>query len=206
REHRSVIRAMWRAQRQSAQKASGVSGARYSLFMSFDRGMQVLVDELAAHLGPFTRLDCKVQSLRREDGEWIIELGNQSQIKADAVCLAVPAYVAASLLKAVDAELAELLNQIPFASTATINLAYRRAEVPHPLDGFGFVVPFIENKSILACTFISVKFPERAPGDHVLLRAFVGGALQPQLFELDGPDLILRVRNDLKDLLGVTVP
>ncbi|HXD31932.1 MAG TPA: protoporphyrinogen oxidase [Pyrinomonadaceae bacterium] len=206
REHRSVIRAMWRARRQSKQTASGVSGARYSLFLSFDRGLQVLVNELAAHVSNFTRLDCKVQSLRREDNEWIIELSDKSRIKADAVCLAVPAYVAASLLKNADAELAALLNQIPFASTATINLGFRRADVPHPLDGFGFVVPFIENKSILACTFSSMKFPNRALVDHVLLRAFVGGALQPELFELAEPELILRARKDLKDLLGITAP
>jgi oxygen-dependent protoporphyrinogen oxidase len=111
--------------------------------------------------------------------------------------------VAASLLRQVDSELAALLDKITYASTATINLAYRRADIPHPLDGFGFVVPFIEHCSILACTFSSIKFEGRAPADHVLLRAFVGGALQPEIFELDESEIISRVRADFRDLLGI---
>jgi protoporphyrinogen/coproporphyrinogen III oxidase len=208
-QHGSVIRAMWRQRRQSAQKtATGVSGARYSLFLSFDRGMQVLVDELAARVGHVAKLNMQVKFLRfdRATNLWLIELSDRTQLNADFICLAAPAYVAASLIESADTELARLLSQIPFASTATINLAYRRADVPHPLDGFGFVVPFIERKSILACTFSSVKFPGRAPEDQVLLRAFAGGALQPEIFELEESELVRRARTDLRDLLGISVP
>src|SRR6185436_10198933 len=93
-----------------------------------------------------------------------------------------------------------------YASTATINLAYRRAAIQHPLDGFGFVVPFIEKRSLLACTFSSIKFPGRATGDHVLLRAFVGGALQPEMFALDDAEMLARVEDDLRELLGISEP
>ena len=127
-------------------------------------------------------------------------------IEADAVCLALPAYAAARLLRAVDAALAEELEGIPYASTATVNLAYRRADVPHPLDGFGFVVPFVERRATLACTFSSVKFAGRAPEGCALLRAFVGGALQPEMFELDEAAMVEAVRGDLRDLLGVQSP
>jgi oxygen-dependent protoporphyrinogen oxidase len=102
--------------------------------------------------------------------------------------------------------LAEELDAIPYASTATVNLAYRRADIPHPLDGFGFVVPFIERRATLACTFSSVKFANRAPRGHALLRAFVGGALQPEMFELDEQSMTEAVRRDLSDLLGVSSP
>jgi oxygen-dependent protoporphyrinogen oxidase len=183
----------------------GVSGARYSLFLSFDRGMQVLVDELSSRLHDMVQLNTKAESLVLNNSQerWNIRLSDNRTIDADYVCLAIPAYAAASLLSEADCELSRLLNQIQYASTATINLAYRRAEVPHPLDGFGFVVPFIENRSILACTFSSVKFAGRAPNDHVLLRAFVGGALQPELFELDEDELLRRVHEDLRALLGI---
>jgi oxygen-dependent protoporphyrinogen oxidase len=67
------------------------------------------------------------------------------------------------------------------------------------LDGFGFVVPFVEKRSLLACTFSSIKFPGRAPDDHVLLRAFAGGALQPEMFADPGP----RIEQDLCELLGI---
>jgi oxygen-dependent protoporphyrinogen oxidase len=95
------------------------------------------------------------------------------------------------------------LDQITYASSATINLGFRREDIPHPLDGFGFVVPFIEKKSLIACTFSSVKFAGRAPARHVLLRAFVGGALQPELLKLDEDKLLTRVLGDLRDLLGI---
>jgi oxygen-dependent protoporphyrinogen oxidase len=107
------------------------------------------------------------------------------------------------LLRPADAELGQALDRIEYASTATVNLAFRRRDAAHALDGFGFVVPFIEQRSILACTFSSVKFAGRAPEGHVLLRAFVGGALQPELFELDEDQIVECVRKDLEDLIGL---
>jgi oxygen-dependent protoporphyrinogen oxidase len=206
REHGSVIRALWKQRRvQAPEQNRGTSGPRYSLFLSFDKGMQVLSDELSSRLNGLIHLNIKAEALSLDipTKRWKIRLSDNTAIDADIVCVAIPAYAAASLLKEADAELSRLLNQIEYASTATINLAYRRADVPHPLDGFGFVVPFIENRSILACTFSNVKFVGRAPADHVLLRAFVGGALQPQLFELDEDEMLRRVREDLRDLLGI---
>ena len=122
---------------------------------------------------------------------------------ADAICVALPAYISSRLLATVDPELASELDQITYASSATINFGFRREDIPHPLDSFGFVVPFIEKRSLIACTFSSVKFADRAPAGHVLLRAFVGGALQPELLELDEDKLLARVLCDLRDLLGI---
>jgi oxygen-dependent protoporphyrinogen oxidase len=135
------------------------------------------------------------------DHEWTITTDKDEQIKADAVCLAVPAYVAASLL---GGRLAERLREIKYASTATINFGYRRAAIKHPLNGFGFVVPFVEKRSLIACTFSSVKFSGRAPDDQVLLRAFAGGALQPEIFALDEAEMSKRVEADLRELLGIS--
>jgi oxygen-dependent protoporphyrinogen oxidase len=134
---------------------------------------------------------------------WTIRTDDNETLIADAVCLALPSYAAARLLRDVDAQLASELDGISYASSATINLAYKREDIPHPLDGFGFVVPFIEKRTVMACTFSSVKFAGRAPEGHALLRAFVGGALQPELFELDEAELLARVREDLRELLGI---
>ncbi|HET9478707.1 MAG TPA: protoporphyrinogen oxidase, partial [Pyrinomonadaceae bacterium] len=200
RDHRSLILAMLR----KARSESGTSGARYSLFLSFDRGMQVLVQALGKAIsGCEIRLDTRVSTIERERG-WRIKTDRAETINTDALCLAVPAYVASRLLANVNPALATQLNQIKYASTATINFAYRRDAIPHPLDGFGFVVPFVEKRSLIACTFSSVKFPGRAPDDHVLLRAFVGGALQPEMFALDEAEMLARVQNDLRKLLGIT--
>jgi protoporphyrinogen/coproporphyrinogen III oxidase len=212
RKHRSIIRGL---RRDSAavnrvapfrEDQSQTRGARYSLFASFDRGMQVLVDRLATKLAAIgIALSTPITSveLDRTSMQWQVRAEHGPAISVDAVCLAVPAYTAASLLAQTDVLLSAGLNRVPYESTATVNLAYRRPDIPHPLDGFGFVVPFIEKRSLIACTFSSVKFAGRAPQDCALLRAFVGGALQPELVELDEAELLARVRADLRVLLGI---
>jgi oxygen-dependent protoporphyrinogen oxidase len=199
RDHRSLILAMLRS---GQAKKSGTSGARYSLFLSFERGMETLIRGLS-RIEADIRLNTRVEGLRWGDGAWAIRTSAE-EIGADAVCLAVPAYVAASLIENVSGSLAAKLRQIKYASTATINFAYKRSDIKHPLNGFGFVVPFVEKRSLIACTFSSVKFSGRAPEDHVLLRAFAGGALQPQIFGLDEADLVPRIDADLRELLGIT--
>ncbi|MCA1576804.1 MAG: protoporphyrinogen oxidase [Acidobacteria bacterium] len=199
RDHRSLILGMLRKGRSQ----TGTSGARYSLFLSFDEGLQVLVDALTkAIAGCQVRLNTKVVGIERHSG-WLIKTGKEDTIEADAICLAVPAYIAAQLLTSVDQTLASQLNKIRYASTATINFAYRRDAIQHPLDGFGFVVPFVEKRSLIACTFSNVKFPGRAPSGHTLLRAFAGGALQPDLFALEAPEMLRRVEHDLRELLRI---
>jgi oxygen-dependent protoporphyrinogen oxidase len=95
------------------------------------------------------------------------------------------------------------LAEIEHASSATVNLAFQRDQIAHTLDGFGFVVPFVEQRTLMACTFSSVKFGERAPENSILLRAFVGGALQPEMFDLMDDEMLRGVLNDLRDLLGL---
>ena len=210
RKHRSIILAMLRQRRTNKNETSGVSGPRYSLFLSFDEGMQVLTDELERNIsgaGVRIQLNSAVTSVAREaadgPGRWTLTTTDGSQISADGVCLAIPAYSAANLLEKIDSDLAQQLSAIEYTSTATINFAYRRDDVGHPLDGFGFVVPFIEKRALIACTFSSVKFSGRAPEQHTLLRAFVGGALQPDVFQLDEPEMVARVKSDLEQLLAI---
>jgi|SRR5687768_50000 len=227
RQHRSVILGLrnrgngkFRSEQTGETVSTGrASGARYSLFRSFDQGMQMLPDQLAAAVtylssklnghrnGPPIRVDTSVESLARHTADgatrWFIRTGRNETLVADAICLALPSYVSSRLLRRLDAELASELAAIPYASSATINLAYKREDIPHRLNGFGFVVPFIEKRTVMACTFSSVKFSNRAPEGCVLLRAFVGGALQPELVELDDSELVARVRHDLSELLGV---
>ena len=224
RQHRSLILALRRnatAQGSNSHASNskidgGTSGARYSLFLSFALGMQVLTDTLAKNLsamnetagGPSIRLDTRVESLQLtpesdQTVRWRVTTNTHETVQANAVCLALPAFAAARLVLDLDSQLASELEAIPYASSATINFAYKREDIPHPLDGFGFVVPFIEKRSIMACTFSSVKFAGRAPDNCVLLRAFVGGALQPEMLDLTEAELISRVRSDLRALLGI---
>ena len=204
---RSVILGMLkRAGTQNDAETNATSGARYSLFLSFDRGMQTLVDELSLRLPRASvQLNAKVASLRldRSSGGWLVTTELGVSIRADAVCIALPTYAAAQLLQETDSKLSEELKSISYASTATVNLAYYRGDIPHSLEGFGFVVPFIEKRSLIACTFSSIKFRGRAPNGSVLLRAFVGGALQPDMFALDEVQMLQRIQADLRELLGI---
>jgi oxygen-dependent protoporphyrinogen oxidase len=204
---RSVILALLkRAGKQDQAETNGTSGARYSLFLSFAGGMQTLVDELSSKLhGSSVQLSSRVASLRLDhsSGDWIVNLESGIPIRADAVCLALPTYIASVLLQEINSQLSEELDSISYASTATVNLAYHREHIPHSLDGFGFVVPFIEKRSLLACTFSSIKFAGRAPSGFVLLRAFVGGVLQPDMFALDEIQMVQLVQADLRKLLGI---
>ena len=203
RERRSLIYGLWRAGR-NTQDAKGASGARWSLFVSLRNGMQQLVDTLVGRLSLGTmRYGSAVRSVQFHDATWQVERQDGGRLQADGVILATPAFQTARMLRACDADLAERLAAMSYSSAATVSLAYRRQDVPHALNGFGFVVPRIENRAIIAGTFSSVKYPGRAPDGQVLLRAFVGGALQAELFELDDDDMEGAVRREFAALLGI---
>jgi oxygen-dependent protoporphyrinogen oxidase len=110
---------------------------------------------------------------------------------------------AARLIAPVDEGLSRLLGQIAYAGASLVCLGYRRDEIAHPLDGFGFVVPQVEKRRIVAASFASVKFPGRAPPGHELIRVFIGGALQPQLGDLPDDQLLRIAHEELAELLGL---
>jgi len=203
RTRRSLIWAMW-SQMRRAPAGRGTSGARWSLFVSVDEGMQVLVDALAARLPPDSvRLGASLRAVT-PGPPWRLVFDDGTALDADGVVLASPAHRTASAVADVDPALAGELRGVPYASSATVSLAYRREQIPNPLDGFGFVVPLVEARSLVACTYSSVKYPGRAPAGHVLLRAFVGGALQESLFHQDDAAMAANVRRELEALLGIT--
>jgi oxygen-dependent protoporphyrinogen oxidase len=203
RRERSIILGLWRASRRAPQ--AGTSGARWSLFVTFRDGMEELVVALAERLPPgAVLLKHRVAGLERRGAGWRVATAEGADLEADRVVVATEAHAAARMLRYVDPTLATLLAEIPYASSATVTLGYRRAEVPHPLDGFGFVVPRTDGRALLACTFSSVKYSGRAPAGDVLLRGFVGGALDEAVLELDDAALVVRVRDELRHAIGVT--
>lgn len=222
-QHGSVIRAMWRERRAAAkarkrrngetEKGGGDSGARYSVFVTLNEGLQTLIDALAGRLPEGTlRLNRGVARIApapgdaeggRDRSRWRVVLEDGASLDADGVIVAAPAYRAAEMLEQVDAALAGHLAGIDYASSAVINVAYRQSDLRRPLDGFGFVVPSIENRSIIACSFSSVKYAGRAPEGYALLRCFAGGAIQSHVYGWDDDRLTGAVRREMKDLLGI---
>jgi protoporphyrinogen/coproporphyrinogen III oxidase len=207
REHGSLIRGALRQARQARWAERHASGARYGLFVTLADGMDTLPRALAGALPAGTvRTATAVRRVGRPDpvSPWRVELLDGPPIDAGAVIVTTEAHSSARLLDGYDPDLALQLRAIPYASSAIVNLAYRRDQVAHPLDGFGAVVPAIEGRQILAVSFLSVKFPRRAPAGTALLRTFVGGATQPELFDLDDATLVDLVRGELSDLLGAS--
>ena len=143
----------------------------------------------------------RIETLERTGSSWALTLAGGERIEADEVVLALPAYQSARLVAPLDERLAGLLNGVHYASAATMTLCYRRADVPHPLDGFGFVVPAKERLTLLGCTFTQVKYAHRAPDGYALLRVFLGGEIVERKTEAELEQL---VRADLRKLVGVT--
>jgi oxygen-dependent protoporphyrinogen oxidase len=203
RRERSLILALWRASRRAP--TAGTSGARWSLFVTFRRGMEELVTELAGRLPPgAVVLKQRASGLERRGGRWRVHTAEGGAFDADGVVVAAEAHATARLVRYVDPALATLVGEIPYASAATVSLGYRRSEIPHPLDGFGFVVPRSEGRALLAATFASVKYPGRAAEGDALVRGFLGGALNAAVLEEDDAALVARARAELGQALGVT--
>ncbi len=210
--HGGLIRG---ALRQSAPKKSNArlsadqsaSGARYSLFVAPREGMGSLVAAMADALPDgCVRLNTKVERICCEAGErWRVQIAEEEHPEEfDHVIVATPAMIASRLLADTDGALSKLLDGIPYAGASVVCLGYRRDQIDHPLDGFGFVVPAVANRKILAGSFSSVKYPGRAPEGHVLIRVFVGGALQPELAALPDDDLQQLAQQELADLIGAS--
>lgn len=172
-------------------------------FVSLPGGIGELADALAATLAPGTLTHGARTTELHRSGDYQLET-SAGPVTARAVILAVPAYVASGLLRGLDTTLAGLCAAMPYASTATVALGYRRAQVAHALEGTGFVVPRVERSPLLAATWVSSKWPGRAPDGHVLLRGFLGGGRDPHRLDRDDAELVASVRESLETLLGIS--
>ena len=195
-EHGSVIAGL---RAQSAERASPPP------FVTLRSGMETLVATIAAGLG---RTRCvtgrRVVSVKRVGGGFVVEVAGDQTLEADGAVIAAPAFAASTILGGLDMELAELLAGIPYASSAIVTLAYRRGDVSHRLDGYGYVVPSIEGSDILACTWTSSKWEDRAPERFALLRVYAGRFGGRDVTRMDETDLVALARQEVR-LLGIEV-
>jgi oxygen-dependent protoporphyrinogen oxidase len=189
------------------QSATAESGARYGLFVAPKNGMSSLIEALANRLphgaihlsSPVSRID------RAEHGDWQLSFPiTADHERYDAVIIALPAPAASRLLQNYDAALASELGQIEYAGCSVVSCGYRREQLGNLPAGFGFVVPLVERRRILAASFASEKFPHRAPNDQIIVRAFLGGALEPQIMERSDDELSAIAHAELADLLEIT--
>lgn len=205
-EHGSLCRGMLAAHRKMAamKKSAPASGnrPRRSLFTAMRGGMQQLVDALAERIDEVSvRLGAPVTALEKIAEGWRVTAEDHSAVY-DAVILATPAWAASKLLEPVDAALGAELGSIPYSSSITVNLVYDEQKLGTLPEGFGFLVPAIEGRALLACTFVHRKFLGRSAPGKAILRAFLGGMRNEQLLDESDESLLARVRHDLSEILG----
>ncbi len=187
-------------------RRAAANGERPPLFMALRGGMYELVDALVKALrGTLITGDgvARIQYDPAARKRFQVHLGSGRCLAADAIVMATPAFVAAELLAPLNSALAERLRAIRYHSSATVSLAYAKAKVNHKLAGYGFVVPKREECRLLACSWVSSKFADRAPTEKVLLRAFLGGYRNEELLDFPDEHLIRLVRDEFKQVMNI---
>jgi oxygen-dependent protoporphyrinogen oxidase len=173
-------------------------------FVSLPGGIAELPEALTAALGTDAiRYHTRVTQISGAS-PYKLTLDTDASIYARSVIATVPAWAASPMLASVDPFLSRLLSEIPYASSATVAFGLRRDQIAHPLDGSGFVVPRVERKNLMAGTWVSSKWPSRAPDGFALLRGFLGGATNPGVLDRSDTTLVTMAWDELRGLLGIT--
>ena len=195
--HGSVLRGLSAAMANAPKSANGA-------FVSLPRGLGEFADALAAALGPDTfRFNTRVVQISGAS-PYKLTLDTDASIYARRVIVTVPAWAVAPMLNSLDTLLARSCAEIPYASSATIFFGLRRDQIAHPMNGSGFVVPRVERRALMAGTWVTSKWPHRAPDGRALLRGFVGGATNPGILDRSDVALAAAAFDELKGLLGIS--
>lgn len=102
------------------------------------------------------------------------------------------------------ADLRQHLSAIEYASSAIVVSGHQLSDFRHRMDAFGMVVPACERRQILAVSFSSRKFEGRAPAGQIVLRTFLGGAMQPELMERSDEEMLAIVNTELRQIFGMS--
>jgi oxygen-dependent protoporphyrinogen oxidase len=205
RKHGSVLRGFRKEAPGRPAPGSSARTAENGVFRSLPGGLSEMIDALVRALPSSSiRLRTAVSGISAARPCFRVETADGQTFTTETVVVASPAFAAARILRSLSAPLADLCDSISYTSTATIALAFPRSAIVHPLNGSGFVVPRVERTGILAASWLSSKWPHRAPEGRVLMRAFVGGARDPDAVSRPDRDLVSLSMNALRPLLGIS--
>ncbi len=199
----SLIKAARQKNRHRSEEQES-SGARYGMFVTPQNGFGSLIRALIDAI-PNVQLQTSqpIDQVKRTRQNWALSFANKTN-DYDAVILSTPAKVAARLVASEDESLAQQLSAIQYGSMIVIAVICQDHHFVGPPEGFGFVVPEIENRRIIACSFSSNKFPNRAPSGHHVIRVFIGGKAAQQLKDASDETLINIVDEELSELISFT--
>ena len=183
----------------------GGAAKRPQGFVSLKGGMGDLVAVLEETIrgGAEVHLGERIAVVEGHETPYRIVFEGGDAIEVDALVMAAPAHAAAAVFRESHPALGEALARIPYVSSSVVYLAYPRSAFDRMPGGYGFLIPRTEKRRIIAATFVSSKFAGRAPDDVLLVRAFVGGALNEELASLSEPNLIRLAIEELAEVLGI---
>lgn len=176
--------------------AMGPSGT----LTTFDGGVGTLCNTAAAKLGVQAQLNEQAVSIEYRDKRFITKMAHGEKYVSEGLVVATPAYAAADLCMTMEKSIASALGQIPYAGIIVLAAGFRREDIGHDLNGFGFLVPRAEKLRALGCIWTSSIFPKQAPEGYALVRTMYGGALDPGAMKLSDRELLDQF---MKDLGGV---
>jgi oxygen-dependent protoporphyrinogen oxidase len=201
----SLTRGMLAARKRMRTAAKESGGSKRAIFTALRRGMSQLVNAIVTRLDSASmRTGTRVSAIRRVGSAWSVEAGGTEEI-FDGLIMAAPAWAAGELLAPVDAALGCELGDIPYSSSITVNLVYSEAKIGQLPEGFGFLVPAVEGRAMLACTFVHRKFLGRTPPGKAVLRAFLGGMKGEALLAESDEALVATARRELSEILGARI-
>lgn len=197
RNHGGLFKAM-RAMRKSGSSAMGPVGT----LSSFREGIGLVAETAAAALTGRIRFGVRATEIRaRRGGGYDVQTAAGDAYTARIVVVAIPAFVAASICEPLDTRLSGALQGIAYAGLTVLCTGFRRDQVHHDLNGFGFLVPRVEERRVLGCLWDSSLFPNRAPQGYVLFRSMFGGFTDPEAVGLSEGDLLGYFDREVRPLL-----
>lgn len=174
---------------------------------TFRDGNETLVRALANKLGSAILSQTRAKKIyRQNDGSFALSLEDRTAaepVQAKAVIFATPTDITGALLSQLDSSFESLLTSVEYAAVAVVSLGYRKSDVSHSLDGFGFLVPRSAGLRVLGTVWNSSLFPGRAPEGHALLTTFVGGSTDPSAAKLQREELSSLVHLEIAPLLSI---
>ncbi len=181
------------------------SSAGKKALISFKKGLQTLPRVLHDKLGESVQLNHRITALKFSESKWQLQFQNGKRAEHDIIISCLPAHCLSTIMQQENiTRITDRLEKMPYAPMSVLHLGYKNENIHHPLDGFGMLVPEVEDFKILGALFSSTLFPGRAPENHSLLTVFLGGARNPDLAHRSKDELIEKTQPDLDQLLGIS--
>ena len=170
---------------------------------TFIGGLGTLVETAASKLGNRLRCGVTVTGINRDNNTYSVEIDNGETYTAHNIVIALPTYAASKILNGIAPNASMALSEIPYAGLTVICTGYPESSIKRDLNGFGFLVPRIEEKRLLGCIWAHSLFPGTAPKGHALLRTMIGGATDPDAIHLSNEKLLEILHEELNPILGI---